>query len=458
MKAAWRYACGFVAFPPPPSALRLSLIPLLLIIWMIAGAASAGNWPAWRGPNGDGVSTETDLPVAWSEGAGVAWKCKLPGWGNSTPVVWGDAVFLTSHVDNRQLVLIKVDAKTGQVAWVREVGQGSIVPVAREKPDRSAPQRGHQEFPQWQNLAGPSPATDGRIVVAHFGNGELAAYDFDGRRLWRRNLQKDYSEYSVWWGHANSPVLYENLVISVCLQDSLSDLADRAPAASYVVAHDKKTGEEVWRTPRTTAASGENCDSYTTPVFRHTDDGTELVVMGGQMLDAYAPQSGHRLWYLPGLVGGRTVAGPVVADRMIFATEGMQHALVAVRPDGLGKRPRSDIVWKLDQGAPDDATPVVWGQSLFLVANNGAARCLDINSGRLRWKTRLKGQYRASPVAAEGRIYFLNTKGLCTVLSAALRLDRLTENQLDDDTLASPAISGGKLFIRGRKSLYCVGK
>ena len=168
MKAAWRYACGFVAFPPPPSALRLSLIPLLLIIWMIAGAASAGNWPAWRGPNGDGVSTETDLPVAWSEGAGVAWKCKLPGWGNSTPVVWGDAVFLTSHVDNRQLVLIKVDAKTGQVAWVREVGQGSIVPVAREKPDRSAPQRGHQEFPQWQNLAGPSPATDGRIVVVAF--------------------------------------------------------------------------------------------------------------------------------------------------------------------------------------------------------------------------------------------------------------------------------------------------
>ena len=185
MKAVWRHVCGVLAFPLPPSALRLSLIPLVLIAWMIAGTAWGGNWPQWRGPTGDGVSTETDLPVAWNEGSGVVWKCQVPGWGNSTPVVWGDAVFLTSHVDNRQLVLVKVDKKTGQVAWVRQVGRGSISPVIRETPSKPAQQRGHQEFPEWQNLAGPSPVTDGRIVVAHFGNGELAAYDFDGRRLWR---------------------------------------------------------------------------------------------------------------------------------------------------------------------------------------------------------------------------------------------------------------------------------
>jgi outer membrane protein assembly factor BamB len=425
-------------------------------LW-IGGAACAGNWPQWRGPAGDGTSPETGLPVAWSEGACIVWKCQLPGWGTSTPAVWGNAVFLTSQVDNRQLVLIKLDKKTGHVAWVRQVAQGSITPLVHEKA-KSPQQRGHQDFLQWQNLAGPSPVTDGRIVVAHFGNGVLAAYDFDGRRLWRRNLQKDYGEYSVWWGHANSPVLYENLVVSVCMQDSCSDLLDRSPVPSYVVAHDKRTGEQVWRTARTTAANAENCDSYTTPVFRRTDDGAELVVMGGQVLDAYAPATGRRLWHLPGLTGGRTVAGPVVAGGMIFATEGAQHALLAVRPSGPGKRPRSDIVWRFDQGTPDSATPVVWGQSLFLVTDNGTARCLDLTSGRLRWKTRLKGQYRASPVAAEGRIYFLNTKGLCTVLSAALRLDRLTENQLDDETLTSPAISGGQLFIRGRKSLYCVGK
>jgi len=296
------------------------------------------------------------------------------------------------------------------------------------------------------------------VVVVHFGNGELAAYDFDGRQLWRRNLQKDYGEYSVWWGHANSPVLYENLVISVCMQDSCSDLLDRVPVPSYVVAHDKKTGEELWRTPRTTAATAENCDSYTTPVLRRVEEQTELVVMGGQMLDAYDPANGRRLWYLPGLIGNRTISGPVAAQGMIFATQGMQHALLAVHPGGPGKRPRSDIVWRFDQGTPDSATPTVWGESLFLVANNGTARCLDLRTGRLHWKARLKGEYRASPVAAEGRIYFLNTKGLCTILSAALRLDRLTENQLDDDTLAAPAISDGRLFIRGRKSLYCLGK
>ena len=227
---------------------------------------------------------------------------------------------------------------------------------------------------------------------------------------------------------------------------------------SYVVAHDKKTGEEVWRTPRTTAATAENCDSYTTPIFRRVEEHTELVGMGSQMLDAYDPANGHRLWYLPGLAGNRTISGPVAAGGMIFATEGRQHALLAVRPGGLGKRPRRDIVWRFDQGTPDSATPVVWGDLLFLVTDNGVVRCLDLRSGRLLWKMRLKGEYRASPVAAEGRIYCLNTKGLCTIVSAALRPDRLTENQLDDDTLASPAVSDGKLFIRGRNSLYCLGK
>ena len=143
---------------------------------------------------------------------------------------------------------------------------------------------------------------------------------------------------------------------------------------------------------------------------------------------------------------------------MIYATEGMRRSLLAVQPGGPGKRSHDDVVWKLEQGTPDSPTPVVWGQSLFLVTNDGIARCLDAHDGRLRWKERLKGEYRASPLAAEGRIYFLNTTGRCTVLSASPRLDRLTENQLDDDTLASPAISDGHIFIRGRKWLYCLSR
>ena len=220
---------------------------------------------------------------------------------------------------------------------------------------------------------------------------------------------------------------------------------------------DKKTGHEAWRTLRPTTATAESCDSYTTPVLRGTERQTEVVLMGGQMLDAYDPASGRRLWYLPGLIGGRTIGGPVVAQGMIFATLGTQHALVAVKPTEPAS-PKATWPGSSLKGPPTAPTPVAWGDSLFLVTNNGAARCLDLDTGRLLWKAPLKGEYRASPVAVEGRIYFLNTKGLCTILSAALRLDRLTENQLDDETLASPAISDGRLFIRGRKWLYCLGK
>ncbi len=298
---------------------------LVLGVSMIASSLWAGNWPQWRGPAGDGTAAEVNVPVAWSEKAGIVWKCKLPEWGNSTPAIWGNAVFLTSHVDNRRLLLVKIDKRTGKIAWTREVAQGSITPAAQGNLCKSSPQRGRQHFHESQNLASPSPVTDGEVVVVHFGNGELAAYDFDGRQLWRRNLQTDYGEYSIWWGHANSPVLYEDLVISACMQDSCSDLPDVTPRASYVVAHDKKTGHERWRTLRPTTATAESCDSYTTPVLRGTEKQTEVVLMGGQMLDAYDPASGRRLWYLPGLIGGRTISGPVVAQGMIFATLGTQH-------------------------------------------------------------------------------------------------------------------------------------
>jgi outer membrane protein assembly factor BamB len=282
-----------------------------------------------------------------------------------------------------------------------------------------------------QNLATPSAVTDGEVVVAHFGNGDLAAYDFQGQQLWRRNLQRDYGDYTIWWGHANSPVLYQDLVISICLQDSCQDLPGK-PSPSYVVAHDKRTGEVRWFRPRPTDAPAESCDAYTTPLVWQRAGHPELVVMGGQILDGYDPASGQRLWWLPGLVGNRVITGPVAAEETIYATQGMRQALLAVRPRGSGERTRGDIVWKYDQGTPDSPTPVVWGELLFFVTDNGIARCLDLQTGQLKWKERLKGDYRASPLAAEGRIYFLNMKGLTTVVSASSRFDRLAENHLDD--------------------------
>jgi outer membrane protein assembly factor BamB len=252
-------------------------------------------------------------------------------------------------------------------------------------------------------------------------------------------------------------VLCDNLVISICIQDSCADLPGK-PSPSYVVARDKRTGQERWKTMRMTAATRESCDSYTTPLLWKNGSRPELVVMGGQVLDAYDPASGKRLWWLPDLVGNRTITGPVAGHEMIYVTQGMRQPLLAMRPGGDGRRTREDIVWQLGQGTPDSPTPVVWGQSLFLVSNDGIARCLDAPTGRLRWKERLKGEYRASPLAADGRIYFLNTRGLITVVAAAPRFTHLAENQLDDETFASPIVSDGHIFIRGRKTLYCLGK
>ena len=428
------------------------------VLCILVGGVSwtrADNWPQWRGPDGDGTSRETDLPIVWNESLHVCWKTPLPEWGNSTPAIWEDSIFLTTQVNNDKLLLLKIDKKTGRIEWTRQVGAEACPhePVQGKSGDK----RRHQFFEQSHNFASPSPLTDGRRVVVHYGNGELAAYDFDGKQLWDRNLQKDYGDYTVWWGHANSPVLCDDLVISICIQDSCADLPGK-PSPSYVVAHDVRNGNERWKMMRMTSAKHESCDSYTTPILWHNGDRLELVVLGGLMLDAYEPATGKVCWQLPGLIGDRTITGPVAGNGMIFATQGMRQPILAVRPRGDGRRTREDVVWRFGQGTPDCSTPVVSGRSVFFVTNDGIARCLDSNNGRLQWKERLKGEYRASPVAADGRVYFLNTKGLTTVMAASPRLNRLAENQLDADTLASPAISDGRIYIRARKTLVCIGK
>ncbi len=437
---------------------RLPVLVAVTAIAMLIGKASplpAENWPQWRGPEGNGASRETDLPIAWNETTGIVWQCRLPEWGNSTPAIWKNAIFVTAQVDNEKLLLLKIDKQTGQIEWTREVGAETVTHIPMQQ--RQGEQRRHQSFHNTNNFASPSPATDGQRVVVHFGNGVLAAYDFDGNQLWQHNLQKEYGDYTNWWGHASSPLLCDDLVISICLQDSCADLPGEL-APSYVVAHDLRTGQERWKASRMTGVKKEDGDSYTTPLLWQNDDRREVVLMGGQVLDAYDPPTGKRLWYLPDLIGSRTITGPVAADGVIYITQGMRKPLLAVRPGGDGKRTRQDIVWQFDQGTPDSPTPTVWGQSLFLVTNDGVARCLDLASGRLQWKERLKGEYRASPLAADGRVYFLNTKGLTTVMAASTRMSHLTENPLDDETIASPIVSDRHIFIRGRKALYCLGK
>jgi outer membrane protein assembly factor BamB len=390
------------------------------------------------------------MPLVWRENFNVAWKTELPGWGNSTPIVWEGAVFVTSQQDDK-LLLVRLDKKTGKIAWSREVGRGTVEHAAKSK-------RGQQVFHRLQNYASPSPVTDGQTVVAHFGNGDLAAYDFDGKQLWRRNLQDDHGKYTIWWGHANSPVIYKDIVISVCMQDSLADLKDEK-RDSYLVAHALKTGKQRWFTKRETDARAEECDAYTTPVFRRVDKRVEMIVFGGNQLDSFDPATGQRLWYLPGLRGGRTVTGPTVGGDYVVATRGMRGPLLTMKLSPLheGKLTNRVVQWTQETGTPDSCSPAVWADLVFTVTDDGIARCYNGFSGRLWWKERLKGSYKASPITGENRVYFLNEAGLCTVVSASTHFQKLVENQLDDQTIASPAAADRQIFIRGRKWLYCIG-
>lgn len=430
----------------------LRSLALLALFLFVAGSARAGNWPQWRGPDGNSVSTETGLPTAWSETAGLAWKAALPEWGTSTPAVWEDAVFLTTQADDR-LLLLRLDAANGETVWTRQVGSGKAARKTPEAANRSA------KFHDLHNLASPSPVSDGERVIVHFGNGDLASYTFDGTQEWKRNLADDFGPYTIWWGHANSPVLFDDLVISVCMQDSLAGVADKL-SPSYVVAHDKRTGEVVWHQARMTGAEAEQCDAYTTPVFVDSGRGTAMALMGGNQLDAYDPATGEQLWSLPGLVGGRTITGPTAADGLLYTTVGMRGPLQAINLAGRGERTAGEaVVWQETKSTPDTCCPVVAGGLLFIVTDDGVATCFDAKTGDQHWRERLNGRnYKSSPLIADGHVYFLGREGHCTVIKAAPKFELVAENKLDDEFLASPAVSNRRIYLRGRSALYAIGK
>ncbi len=422
----------------------------IAVCLMLARDSQADHWPAWRGPRGTGVSQDASVPIAWGEDRGIAWKCPLPPWGNSSPIVWERSVFVTSQTDAGQLLLLHIGAQSGKLIWTRQVGTGTA--------PREALPRESQKFHELHNLATPSPVTNGEVVIAHFGNGDLAAYDYHGGQLWKRNLQQDYGAYTIWWGHANSPVIFQDLVISVCMQDSLADLRDE-PAKSYVVAHELATGKMRWFTPRMTGARAEGCDAYTTPLLADVGGQPRLIVMGGNQLDTYDPRDGKQIWFLKDLLGGRTVTNPTISDEMIVATRGQRGDLFAVSLlQHPGEVERRKILWSDNQGTPDSCSPVGHRLLLFTISDDGIVRCFDSKTGNQRWKKRLVGQYKASPVYVQGRVMFLNTEGRCTIISASSKFDKLVENELRDQTIASPAISNSHIYIRGRQTLYCIGR
>ena len=414
---------------------RVLAISAVLVLSL--SAARADNWPQWRGPNLNGTSNEKNLPVKWTTEENVVWKLGLPSWSGSTPIIWQDRIFL-NVADGDSLSLWCVDKTKGAVLWKQPLGGGN---VKMRK----------------QNMSSPSPVTDGRAVYVMTGTGVFKAFDFNGKEIWARDIQKDYGKFGLNWGYASSPLLFEDSLFVQVLHGMRTD------DASYVLRIDKKTGQTLWKVDRATNAIRESPDAYTTPALLRYGKSTEIVITGGDCVTGHDPATGKELWRANGLnpdndPSYRIVASPIIFEDIIYAPTRIRP-LLALRAGGRGDVTTSHLLWSTANG-PDVPTPVTDGKYFYIVNDRGIVWCLDAKTGaEIYGQQRIKpGTYSSSPVLADGKIYVTNEDGLTAVIQAGPKFEVLAENPLNDYVLSSPAISGGQIFLRTGQFLYCIGK
>ena len=440
------------------------MVRLILVLVLLAGGSViAADWPQWRGPNGTGATSETNLPVRWSATENVAWKAPVGGLGVSTPIVSGDRVFVTSQIgsgvrqpgNHPRLVQGGNAAEAGE----RELGASrqSQAPDGRtvflvESFHRADGRRLWQyrleaEGPlpgvhDKHNLASPSPVTDGQLVYAWFGTGQIVALDTNGTLVWQRHLGKEISPFDVIWGHSSSPTLFGDLLILLC---------DHEPA-SYLLAVDKRTGKEQWR-----AARGKGRLSYSTPLVVNAPTGPELIVNSSERVDAYDPRNGALLWYTGG-TNRFPIPMPVFHDGVIYMSRGYRSSpYMAIRPGGRGDVSKSHVVWESGTGAPYISSLVYEGGLIYMATDVGAVTVVDAASGQRVSQQRVEGIFSASPVAGDGKIYFVSETGETIVMQSGRTPTVLARNDLGERAIASPAISNGQIFIRTDDHIYCIG-
>jgi outer membrane protein assembly factor BamB len=416
------------------------------VVAVASASLVADNWPHWRGPSRDGVSVETNLPVKWSATEGVAWKLALPAYSGSTPIVWGDLVFLNvaTATGSGDLELWAIDRNKREAIWKRPIAGGNHI-------ERK------------QNMSSPSPVTDGRTVWIMTGVGMLKAFDFAGKELWSRDIQTDYGRFGLNWGYASSPLLHQNALYVQVLHGMRTD------DPSYVLKIDAATGKTIWRVERPTQAIRESPDSYTTPALLQYNGKTEIVVSGGDAATGHDPATGAELWRADGLnprnrADFRTVASPLLAAGLVIVPV-RDTPLYAFRPGGRGAVTASHLAWKFDGAGIDVPSPVSDGTLLYLVNDRGVVHCLDAKTGQVVYgPERLPpGTYSASPVLADGKIYVTTEQeGITSVFRAGPKFELLASNSLDGDCtpycLSSMAISQGQLFFKTSTNLWVVGE
>ena len=422
------------------------LVALMAVAAFTTGSGLlAENWPHWRGPSANGVSSETGLPVTWSATENVAWKLPLPAYSGSTPIIWGDLVFLSVATANAsgELELWAVDRNTHVPRWKASLAGGNHI-------ERK------------QNMSSPSPVTDGRHVWIMTGVGVLKAFDFDGQEIWMRDIQSDYGRFGLNWGYASSPLLKDDALYLQVLHGMRTD------APSYILKIDAASGKTIWHVERPTTARRESPDSYTTPLWHDHDGKPELVITGGDAVTGHDPETGKELWRA-GVLNPRNngayriIASPTAVGDLVIAPS-RHNPLVALRPGGSGDVSNTHVAWTFERG-PDVPTPVSDGTYIYVVVDNGVVYCLDVETGGVVYgPERLpSGTYSASPLLADGKIYVTTENdGVTTVFRSGPTFEILASNSFEDGCspycLSSVAVSEGQLFIRSSSNLWVVGE
>ena len=399
----------------------------LVVVCLMTAIVIADDWPQFRGPGGQGHSTETGLPFEWSETKNIRWKVPVEGRGWSSPVVAGGRVWLTTAT------AVGKDTSLRLMAFETETGKTTVdVEVFKLRGGRQPNQKNSQ--------ASPTPIVDGDRVYVHFGPEGTAAVSTSGTVLWKTKLY-----YEPQHGNGGSPALAGDLLIINC------DGFDQA----YVAALDTRTGKTRWRTDRSAPYS----QAYSTPLVIQAADRDQIVSVGAFNVVSYDPKSGKEIWRAGYPDGFSNVPRPVFGGGLVFITTGFnQPSLLAIRPDGKGDVTRSHVAWKLSRGVPLTPSPVLVGDDLYMVSDNGIASMVDAKTGAVKWQERLNGTFSASPVFADGRIYFLDEDGRTVVITPGPRPALVAENALNGPTLASMAVSSGSLFLRTGSHLYRIAR
>jgi outer membrane protein assembly factor BamB len=394
---------------------------------------SAENWMRFRGPNGQGISSEVNLPITWSAEDKVAWKTGIPGEGWSSPIVYKQYVFLTTATeDGVSCRVICVNRDDGSIAWNTEVHRQETGPKRRQN-----------------SYATPTPVTDGEQVYAVFYDGTVVAVDFSGKRVWKNTEIRFFSLH----GLGASPVLAHGQLIMPFDGSSREEsrIGFKVPWKNAVVLSlDAASGDVRWKAKR-----GDSRVGHVTPIL--VDDGTQLISAGGDRVQGFDARTGKRIWSIYSQGEGVTPS-PVVADGLVFTSSGFEAPTIrAIRLGGKGDITKTHIAWEQKKGVPALASPLYVESRLYTITRDNILHCIEASTGKIVWVHRLEGVHWASPVLADGRIYILSEDGVTLVLRPGPRYDEVARNSVDETCLASMAVSQGQFYIRSSKHLYCIG-